>query len=142
MAAGRTVTRKLRIDPRFHETDMMGIIHNAVYFTWFEQGRLQIMADIMSFDEALQRNVVVPVVRNHCTYKNPVRFGDPLILTTTHEIRDPYVGKLVFAHSLMHEKRKTEMACGETVVTILDRSNSQLVKQWPEDVWQRYLALT
>jgi len=32
---GRLIKRKLSIQPCFHQTDMMGVIHNSVYFLWF-----------------------------------------------------------------------------------------------------------
>ena len=40
------ITRKLAVSPTFREIDMMGVLHNCVYFEWFERGRLQIMNDI------------------------------------------------------------------------------------------------
>lgn len=119
----------------------MGVIHNAEYFHWFEEGRLQIMLEILPFEEALRIGVAMPVIENLCRYLKPVRFGDPLILFTTHSIQPVYEGRLVFEHSLVHEKQKTEMAAGRTVATLLDMKSGQLVKEWPADLWRRYQAL-
>jgi hypothetical protein len=33
------------------------------------------------------------------------------------------------------------MAWGESTVTLVDSRTGQLVKEWPEPVWQRYQAL-
>ena len=63
-AKGRLIKRKLTIQPAFHETDMMGVIHNANYFRWFEQGRLQIIFDVLPLAEAMKLNLFMPVVEN------------------------------------------------------------------------------
>ena len=137
----RLLKRRLPIRPRFHETDMMGVIHNAIYFHWFEEGWMQFMLDVLPMEEAQRLGVAMPVVENACVYAKPVRFGDPLLLFTMHEVHAAYEGRLVFHHSLVHEKHKTEMASGRTVTTLVDLRTGQLVKEWPADVWRRYQAL-
>ena len=87
------IKTKLSFTPRFHETDMMGVVHNAEYFRWFEEGRMQILLAVLPLDEALELGVAMPVVKNACTYKKPVRFGDPLLLYTHHEILTAYEGR-------------------------------------------------
>ena len=139
---GRWIKRKLAIRPAFHQTDLMGVIHNSVHFLWFEEGRLQILFDVLPLDEALSLGVAMPVVENVCHYHRPVKFGDPLLLCTTHAVQPAYEGRLVFEHSLVHEKQKIEMAGGRSAVTLVDQRTGQLVKQWPEHVWRRYQALT
>jgi len=119
----------------------MGVIHNSVHFLWFEEGRLQIMLEVMPMDEAMVLGVAMPVVENHCEYHRAVRFGDPLLLISTHQMQSTYEGRLIFRHSLVHEKQKTEMASGYTVTTLLDYRTNQLVKEWPESAWQRYQRL-
>jgi len=137
----RLIRRKLSLTPLFHQTDMMGVIHNAVYFLWFEEGRMQILLEILPIEEALRLGAAMPVVENTCHYRKPVKFGMPLQLHTTHRVEPAYHGRLVFKHYLLHEKLRTEMAWGESVVTLVDRHANQLIKAWPESVWQRYQAL-
>ena len=120
---------------------MMGVIHNSVYFHWFERGRLQIMEEVLPFNLALTLGVVTPVVENMCHYRRPVRFGDALLLYTTHEIQASYEGKLVFNHYLVQERQKTATAHGHTVLTFVDAATYRLIRDWPEDVWRRYQQL-
>jgi acyl-CoA thioester hydrolase len=136
-----TIKRRLHITPAFHQTDMMGVIHNAQYFLWFEDGRLAIMKEILSIEEAMGMGFITPVVENRCEYKRYVKFGDPLILFTTHELIAAYEGRLTFHHSLVHETTKLEMAAGTTAVTVVDRTTNRLVKDWPDDLWKKYQAL-
>jgi acyl-CoA thioester hydrolase len=138
---GRLIKRKLAIQPAFHETDMMGVIHNSVYFLWFEQGRLQIMLDVLPVEEAIALGVAMPVVENVCHYRKPVKFGQPLLLYTTHHLQPVYEGRMLFHHYLIHERRRTAMAWGRTVATLVSGVTGQLVKAWPEDIWKRYQDL-
>jgi acyl-CoA thioester hydrolase len=141
LAKPRLIKRKLSLTPSFHQTDMMGVVHNAVHLLWFEDGRLQILLEVLPLEEAIQMGVAMPVVENICHYRKPVRFGMPLQLHTTHRIEPAYQGRLVFHHFLLHEKWRCEMAWGQSVVTLVHRDTSQLIKEWPEHLWQRYLAL-
>jgi acyl-CoA thioester hydrolase len=135
------VKRRIRITPLFHQTDMMGVIHNAQYFLWFEEGRLAIMKEVLSIEEAMRLGFITPVVENRCEYKRSVKFGDPLILFTSHKLVSVYEGRLTFSHSLVHETSKQEMACGTTAVTIVDFKTNKLIKEWPDDLWKRYHSL-
>jgi acyl-CoA thioester hydrolase len=138
----RRIVRKRVIEPEFHQVDIMGVVHNAVYFYWFEKGRLEILWSILPFEESVRLNLALPVVRHVCNYRNAARFGDRLILTTTHELVEGYEGRLLFRHSLMNEVKKTEIAEAETTLTIMDMRTGQLVRDFPPEVWERYRALT
>jgi acyl-CoA thioester hydrolase len=136
-----TIKRKITITPAFHQTDMMGVVHNAQYFHWFEEGRLAVMRELLTVQDAMNLGFITPVVENHCIYKRFVKFGDPLVLTTTHGIVTAYEGRLEFHHSLVHRMTKVEMACGRTVVTVVDYKTNRLVKEWPDDLRQKYISL-
>ena len=140
-SSARLIKRKLSLTPLFHQTDMMGVIHNSVYFLWFEEGRMQILLEVLPIEEALRLGAAMPVVENTCHYRKPVKFGMPLQLYTTHRVEPAYQGSLVFNHYLLHEKLRTEMAWGRSVVTLVDHRANRLIKEWPEAVWQRYQSL-
>lgn len=137
----RVIRRRLDLAPAFYQVDMMGVVHNVQYFYWFEQGRLQIMEELMPLEAAAQLGVAMPVVENQCHYRLPVRYGDPLVLLTEHQCLSAWEGRLVFTHSLVHRKLKTEMACGRTTATLIETAAGRLVKHWPPDLWRRYLSL-
>jgi len=141
--AGRTssIRRRLHLTPAFHQVDMMRVVHNVQFFYWFELGRTRIMEEFMSLEASLQLGVAMPVVENQCLYRKPVRYGDPLVLLTEHRCLSAWAGRLVFSHSLVHRKLKTEVACGRTTTTLIELATGRLVKEWPEDLWRRYLAL-
>jgi acyl-CoA thioester hydrolase len=140
-ATSRLIKRKMDIRPRFHQVDMMGVVHNVEYFHWFEEGRLEIMLEVLPMAEALDLGVGMPVVENYCCYKTPARFGDVLTLYTTHRVSARYEGHLRFEHSLVNRRNKAELASGYATMTLVDMSSMQLVKQWSEGLWERYQSL-
>ena len=135
------IKRKIEIRPKFHQADMMGVIHNVEYFQWFEEGRLQIMLEILSMDEAMRLDIAMPVVENFCSYKCPSRFGDVLTLYTTHSRLDVYEGRLRFDHLLVNSNNRKEIASGHTVTTLIKMSTTRLLKEWSGELWERYQAL-
>lgn len=137
----RCITRKLVIEPDFNQIDMMGVAHNAAYFYWFERGRLAILWQILPLEEAICLGIAMPVVRQTCEYRKAVRYGDRLILTTSHEVLRQYEGRFIFKHSLMHETTKMEAASSEVDLVVLDLRSGQLLRDLPSAMWERYQAL-
>lgn len=71
------------IEPRFQETDLMGIIHHSVYPVWYELGRIQFCIDAgMPYESIIQRNVHLALTDVGVHYHQPARFGDRLIVET------------------------------------------------------------
>lgn len=137
----RRVVRKMSIEPEFHHFDIMGVAHNAVYFYWFEKGRLALLWEIIPLDQAMRLGLGLPVVRQVCEYRKAVRHGDRLTLATTLTIAPQYEGRFIFHHSLVHESTKQEAAEAETTLTVLDMRTNRLLKELPIELWQRYRNL-
>ena len=142
MSSPRLIRRKLAVRPQFYQVDIMGVVHNVQYFYWFEEGRLQIATEILPLNEAIQLRVSMPVTANQCSYRHSVRYGDELMLHTTHRIQPSYEGRLEFQHSLVNVATKVEVASGTCAMTLFDMNRNQLVRDWPPHLWQRYQALT
>ena len=68
---------------RFFETDLMGIVHHAAYFTYVEAGRVEYLrrrgADYRALTE---RGFHMPVIEAHLEYKRTSRFDDELVVET------------------------------------------------------------
>ncbi len=135
------VTRRLTTEVEFHHVDMMQVVHNSQYLKWFEKGRLAVLEDVFPMSWAIENKIATPVVMNHCEYVAPATYGDTLIVTTRHRVVDHWDGRFLFEHSISNTKTKVELCYGQSAVTILDLDSRTLVKEIPQDVWERYLAL-
>ena len=132
------ITRKLAVSPTFREIDMMGVLHNCVYFEWFERGRLQIMNDIIQFSEMQNLGIAIPVLENSCTYEEAVRYGDELLLITKHKVCEEYTGKLEFTHDLINSKTRRHHAYGKCVCGLMDMRTFRLIRQPGAEIWEKY----
>ena len=135
------ITRTLEISPTFRDFDMMGVIHNSVYFEWFERGRLQVMNEVMTFGESKELAISVAVRENRCVYERAIRQDDVLTLITKHKICESYTGKLEFTHELINKKTKVSHAYGDCICTIINPLTGELLRDWNNYIWQRYLLL-
>jgi YbgC/YbaW family acyl-CoA thioester hydrolase len=138
---GRLIKRKTYITPKLYELDMQGVVYNGNYFKWFDQARFDIILEMISIDEILETGLTFMIAENHCEYKNYVSYGDPLIMYTSHRIHPAYQGRLLFHHSIIHEKKKTEIVNGYSSLIVVNQKTKQLIREIPEFIWERYLNL-
>ena len=138
---GHIVTRRLDVDVEFHQVDMMQVVHNSVYFRWFEKGRLQLLEEVLPLGWMIENRIGAPVVENHCEYRWPAVFGDLLAVTTRHRLLERYEGRLAFEHSVVRRRDKVELAAGRTAIALVDLDRRRLVRELPADIWERYGGL-
>ncbi len=67
-----------RIEVRFRDLDAMGHVNNAVYFTYFEEGRKTFFHEISTGSDPLAFNFILAHVS--CDYLKPVKLGNQLSL--------------------------------------------------------------
>lgn len=140
-AKGRLIKRKMRIQPQTCDLDMVGVVYNVHYFKWFDEARFRIMLEMITLDEIVETGMTFMIAENHCEYKNYITYGEPLVLYTTHRIFPVYQGRFDFTHTIMHEKKKVEIASGSSSVIIVNHKTKQLVKNIPDFIWNRYVNL-
>ena len=64
---------------RYAETDMMGVVYHANYFTWFEAARIQLLDDLgLPYRELDKRGYLLPVLECEAKFILPARFDDRL----------------------------------------------------------------
>ena len=70
-------TTQVRV--RYAETDMMGVVYHANYFTWFEAARIQLLDDLgLPYRELDKRGYLLPVLECEAKFILPARFDDRL----------------------------------------------------------------
>ena len=138
---GLTITRRAEVRVEFHHVDMMQVVHNSHYLRWFEIGRLAVMEDIFPMTWAVENGIATPVVMNHCDYLWPAVYGDTLVVTTKHRMSDRWEGRFLFNHSISNKKNKRELCRGQSAITVVDMNNARLVKEIPDEAWERYRSL-
>ncbi len=78
----RAVAWQFRV--RYAESDQMGYAHHGAYVTWLEAGRIEwLRAHGFSYRQLEIDGVLMPVIEVALTYRQPLRFDDEVILSTT-----------------------------------------------------------
>lgn len=66
------------ITTRFRDIDSMGHVNNAVYFTYFEEGRKEFLRSLFNIVNPNEYNFILAHIR--CDYLKPIRISDPISL--------------------------------------------------------------
>ncbi|RYL99224.1 acyl-CoA thioesterase [Sporolactobacillus sp. THM7-7] len=72
------ITTKILV--RFHDCDPMGHVNNAVYFTYFEEGKREIFRWFSPNMELSKWGVIV--ASNHCDYIREINYGSEITVYT------------------------------------------------------------
>ena len=75
---------EMQIRVRYSETDAMGFLHHANYFSYFEVGRTELFraqgGDYRAMEDG---GLFLVVAKLDCRYRQPARYDDLLTLRTT-----------------------------------------------------------
>lgn len=133
----------LKIEPRFAETDQMGVIHHATYPVWYEMGRIKYCDDIgVPFKSFIDKGIHLAVTELSVQYVKSARFGDELKLYT-------YLVKLSKVRSYfkfeLYNQNQELINTGSTTLAWLDSGMKPLniQKAYPEifAVFSKYVIL-
>lgn len=116
----------IREKVRFVETDMMGVVHHANYFRWFEMGRVEYLRerDVL-LKELLTDQIIFPITDVECHYQASARFDDIIVIETTLEKISPV--KMMFTYRVLREVDGTLLATGRTQNVFTDH-NGKIIR--------------
>ena len=62
---------------QYYETDQMGVVHHSNYIRWFEEARIDCLAEHgLPYEDIEAARIVIPVLGVVCEYKSMTRFGE------------------------------------------------------------------
>ncbi len=99
---------------RFVDTDMMGVVHHANYFQWFEAARVAYLraAGLLLLD-LMEDGYLFPISDVRCAYKEPARFDDCLEISA--RMLELSRAKMVFSYQVRRQRDKVLLAEGFTI---------------------------
>ena len=104
---------ELRLQPRYSETDAMGIVYYANYLIYFEVARTTALAEQgHPYWEMEKQGWLIPVLSAHCDYHRPARYGDTLRLVTRR--RRLGRARIRFDYELFREDESAPLVTGFT----------------------------
>jgi acyl-CoA thioester hydrolase len=113
---------------RYQETDPMGFLHHANYFTYFEIGRTELLrASGGNYRQMEESGTLVVVVKAECRFRRPARYDDVLRLRTT--IVRVTQAKIEHQYELFRDDES--LAIAHVTLAVVDRSGKvQPVPEW------------
>jgi acyl-CoA thioester hydrolase len=123
------------IQVRFNEVDEMGIVHNSVYFVWFEIARYNfaLKALQISYHDLKNIGILVPVVHAECNYKKPAVYPDNLRVSCFIEPTETAV--LILHYKIIRESNHDLIATGKTINAFTDINGTLKIK-FPDIIQQ------
>jgi acyl-CoA thioester hydrolase len=107
------------IEVRFRDLDALGQVNNAVFFTYFEEGRKNFSKNIFKASDLSDFTFILAHIR--CDYLKPIKFNDNITL----QMWVQHIGNssFSFGYKLMDAKDPTMVfATGESVQVCYDYS--------------------
>lgn len=131
------MTTQTKIQIRFNDIDLAGHVHNAVYLSYFEQGRLDFFNDLAGEDWDWRKQGLI-LGRNEVDYLKPIKLHDRVVVTTTCD----HVGNKSFTlsyeiHSVSDNGEKTIHTKGRSIMVCIDYTTNQTVEVYPS--WKEKL---
>lgn len=72
-----------KIEVRYAETDMMGVVYHSNYLIWMEIGRTAFLNGIgYPYEILMNDGILTPVSSININYKMPVKYGDDVFIRT------------------------------------------------------------
>lgn len=71
----------VEIEPRYSETDQMGVIYHGNYFSYFEVARTKLFEVLgYSYRRIEDEGIILPVTEANCRYKKAIKYGEDIIV--------------------------------------------------------------
>lgn len=119
---------EIELRVRYQETDPMGLLHHAYYFTYFEIGRTELLrAAGGNYRQMEESGLLVVVVKAECRFHRPARYDDLLRLRTT--VTRVTQAKIEHRYELFRDGEL--LATAQTTLAVVDRSGKVLpIPEW------------
>lgn len=130
-AAPGILQSELRLQPRYSDTDAMGVVYYANYLVYFEVARTTALAELgHPYWEMEAHGLLIPVLRAHCEYHRPARYGDTLVVRTQRARLGR--ARIRFDYVILRDGEEAPLASGFTEHAFVNRDGRPI--RPPEDL--------
>ncbi len=110
---------------RFNEVDSWGMVWHGHYIAWFEAGRMALLRKFQLLPQDFTRmGYIAPVVDLKCSYKEPARLDEEIIIRTT--VLKPTMAALIFQFEVLRKKDRKLLVAGEETQVLLTLDGKML----------------
>ncbi|MCE5287100.1 MAG: acyl-CoA thioesterase [Pelosinus sp.] len=122
---------------RFVETDMMGVVHHANYFRWFEMGRVEYLRQAgISLWDLMDDGFLFPITEVSGKYKASAKFDDIILIET--KMKEFSKAKMVFSYHVRRERDGQLLTIGHSQNVFTDKHGK--IVRLPDTYYEKLLA--
>lgn len=123
MENGRQLYLEKKLEIRFSETDMMGVVWHGAYPLYLEDAREAFGAKYgLSYQRYIAENILVPIVELDMKYRRPLIYGMTPVVRITYRPTD--AAKIIFDYSIYDPETGTEFLSARSVQVFMDRDHN------------------
>jgi acyl-CoA thioester hydrolase len=112
-------SHKIKITPRYAETDKGGVVHHSVYPVWFEMGRTELLrANGVAYKDLEAAGVFFVVAQLNIKFRWPAQYDEQLLLETACSVVSAV--KVEHTYKLSRCSDGVILAEGESVLACVD----------------------
>ena len=120
------MVHKKKIELRYSDSDQMGVVYHANYFSFFEQGRTEMLKEYgIDYYEIERRGFIFPVRDVNCTYLKSIRLGEEIYVET--EIEHISKVRIDFSHEIRNSDSELK-AKGNTSIISVKKEDFSIAK--------------
>lgn len=117
---------KTEIQLRYSDSDQMGVVYHANYFSFFEMGRTNMLKEFgVDYYKIEQMGFGFPIRDVDCTYYESIKLGEKIRVET--EIIKMTKIKFDFEHKIYNDKNVLK-AVGHSSIVCVDMKTFKLAK--------------
>jgi acyl-CoA thioester hydrolase len=117
---------KKNIELRYSDSDQMGVVYHANYFTFFEQSRTGFLKELgVDYYDLEANGYIFPVRDVNCTYLKSIRLGEEVYCETM--LVEQSKVKLVFGHVIKNNEGEIK-AKGNTCIICVRKEDFRICK--------------
>ena len=114
---------------RGYELDSYGHVNNAVYVSYTEQARWEILKNAGLLDSFLETNLLLVVTETNIRYMHELKLFDDIEIETNIKFEAPY---LVFYHNIINVTGNNKAAKAEVKTLLIDKD--RIPQDIPEEL--------
>jgi acyl-CoA thioester hydrolase len=120
------ILHRIDIPLRYSDSDQMGVVYHANYFTFFELGRTALLESHgIDYYDIEKRGYLFPVREVSCTYYESITLGEAIRCET--RIISMSKVKISFEHTLLNAEGHIK-AKGKTAIVCVSKDTFQLAR--------------
>jgi acyl-CoA thioester hydrolase len=124
---------------RFNEVDSWGMVWHGHYVSWFEVGRMTLLGKFHLLPgDFSQMGYIAPVVDLKCTFKEPARQNEEILIRTT--LLKPDKAALTFRFQVLRKNDRKLLASGEETQVLLTL-DGRMLYIIPQDLRENFQPL-